>query len=833
MTYLRTFGARALALAVILLVGIPASPLLAVDIEARHTILKDIPYAAEGMLFTQVGGDYMALGGVREGVWMRGGLVYRPGSQEWLDFPLPFAVRDAGYATDRNRAWIVGGYNEDGVSRGAWLLQPGEDGLPEATPLPVLPRDVHYPGAILFGPYVYVAGHSAREIEPDSSNLLFRLDTRVEGAQWEPLPAWSAEPLLRPFFGIQNSELFLSGVFSDGRTSPVYRLKDRRDRLWDEMTPAPFTLYPANGVPAGHSNLLFLFANPDHDDLEVSHHIIAYNVITDGWARVGAVHGYFDAVFFDNVRMSNYLAGISWDGPSLLSEVWVGMASRPFGVIDYSIIVVYILALVAMGFYFSRKEKGSSDYFVGGRKVPWWAVGISLYATGTSAISFMAISGRTYSSNWLYFTSVFFGLLLAAIIALILVPLLRKLNITSTYEYLELRFHVSVRLIGSTILILTQLGSRMSVVLFLPALALAKVTGISVVESVIAMGFIATLYTYLGGIKAVIWTDVVQVIILLGGAFFCLFYVIMHVDGGMVGFFATANAYDKLQIFDWRLTLEAATVWVFFLASVAGIMTIPNDQVMMQRVLSTKDERAATNSIWTLTLMTIPGNLVFFAMGTALWVFYANFPDRYDPSLQFDATFPHFVAHEFPVGLAGLVISALFAASMSTLDSGMNSVSTVISVDFYKRFKRKATDKQVLRLARIITVLAGVFSTVMALMLTRFSLPSLWDTMILLTGLIGGGFGGVFALGMLTRRANTAGVITGVILSLIAALAVRAYGNVHVFMVMPTAVFTVVIVGYVVSLLTPAHNKDLRGLTLFKQDRVTKGERVFRGEMDD
>lgn len=793
-------------------------PLKAVDIEATYTVLAaEMPYVAEGMVVTKVGDAFIAIGGVRDGNWMTTGSLYQEDRQTWTPFELPFAVRDAASASDTDRAWVVGGEDADGISRQVWQLTPGNDTLVTAETLPDLPVDVYSPALIYYDSFLYLAGEDGRE-----KNILLRLDLSSIQGGWESMPIWSDTYLQNPLFGVQNSALFLSGQLPDGGGSPVFRLGDVRDTDWTPRANAPLVLHPTNGIPTGHSNLLFIHANGQTEASEHSHTIITYNVITDTWTSVGSIDGRYADYFFESIGNRKFLAAIRSDGTGTVSEVSVGMASRPFGFLDYSIIVLYILALVIMGFYFSKKEKGSNDYFVGGRKVPWWAVGVSLYATGTSAISFMAISGRTYSTNWLYFTSIFFGLMLAAIVALILVPLIRKLNIVSTYEYLEMRFHVSVRLMGSLILMFTQLGSRMSVVLFLPALALSKVTGISVVESVIAMGIIATVYTYMGGIKAVIWTDVVQVFILLGGAFFCLFYVIGKIDGGFISFVTIANEYDKMQIFDWRLTLEAATVWVFFLAAFAGIMTIPNDQVMMQRVLSTRDEKAASRSIWTLTLITIPGNLVFFALGTALWVFYANFPERMDPSLQFDATFPHFVAHEFPVGLAGLVISALFAASMSTLDSGMNSVATVFSVDFYKRFKKSASDDQVLRVARVVTLLSGAFATVMALILTRFSLPSLWDTMILLTGLIGGGFGGVFALGMFTRRANAIGAITGVLVSLITALSAQAFTSVHVFMILPIAVFTVVIVGYLVSWITPYHNKDLHGLTLHRVDQAPR-----------
>ncbi len=383
-----------------------------------------------------------------------------------------------------------------------------------------------------------------------------------------------------------------------------------------------------------------------------------------------------------------------------------------------------------------------------------------------------------------------------------------------------MRFHVSIRLMGSILNMIYQLGARMSVVLFLPALALSAVTGVGVVESIVFMGIIATAYTVLGGIKAVIWTDVAQVFVLLGGAFLCLVIIVMGIDGGLGELLAVASADDKMHMFDWRFDLTIPTMWLFLILATTSTVTWPSDQVMVQRVLSTKTAKEAGKSVWTLMLIVIPGSLLFFSLGTALFGFYKLNPERLSPLLNLDATLPYFIASELPVGVAGLIIAALFAASMSTLDSSMNSVSTLIVVDFYQRFKKNVTDAQSLRLAKWITVATGIFGTVFAIILSRYSLPSLWDMFIMLTGLLGGGFGGVYALGMFTRRANWQGAMVGIVASIFAALAVKAYTPIHVLLYGGVAIITCIVVGYLVSLLFPPQHEQLQGLTVFKIDKV-------------
>ena len=482
--------------------------------------------------------------------------------------------------------------------------------------------------------------------------------------------------------------------------------------------------------------------------------------------------------------------------------------------LDYSVICLYFLVIIYIGLRFARGNKMNSEgFFVGNRKMPTWAVGLSLYATGTSAISMMAIPAKAYATNWLYFTKPIISVFVFALLAIFMVPLIRRLNITSVYEYLELRFNGPVRQLGSATGIVLQLVARMGITLYLPALALSAVTGVPLVLSIVIMGIISTVYTVLGGIKAVIWTDVFQVVILLGGGLISLIVVVLKLDGGFGEFMQTGMADDKFRMADFDLNLVTATVWVLLIFQLTEGATWVKDQVMMQRVLSTKDDKSAGRSIWILNLIALPGSILFFSLGTALYVFYKAFPAKLDLGLSLDATFPFFVVNELPIGISGLIVAALFAASMSSLDSSMNSVATLIVVDFYKRIKKKASEAACMKLAHYITILAGVIGTGMALILSTFNLASLWDTFLTLVGIISGAFGGVFMLGLFTRKGNSTGALVGCISGIIITILAQLLTNIHFFLFLSVGAFGCLGVGYLVSLMTGGNKQNVDGLT--------------------
>ncbi len=578
-------------------------------------------------------------------------------------------------------------------------------------------------------------------------------------------------------------------------------------------------------VPGGQSHILTIGSPQDGT---VSIH--TYNGVTNTWSIVGQADLTGTVTALRATKGGYILTVAEPSGITEFVQLTVASNKRLLTWIDWVIIAVYLLFTAGIGFYHYLKDKkekksGNENFFLGGRSIPWWAAGISLYATGTSAISFIAIPAKSFATNWLYLAANVIGVIGTVFVAIWIVPLIRRLNLMSVYHYLEMRFHPIVRVVGSAIAIVLQLGGRMSIVLFLPSLAMSTVTGLNVTFSILIMGGVTIVYTVMGGMKAVIWTDVIQVFVMLGGAFIAVGYMITHLDNGVVDFYQTAMADQKFETFDWSFDLTKATVWGFLLVGMIGVLTYPQDQVMMQRVLSTKSDKEAGWSVWTLAVIVVPGNLTFFGIGTALYVFYKQFPTHLNPMLDVDSTFPQFIAAELPVGITGLIIAGIFAASMSTLSSCMNSVATLVSVDFYERYGKKVTPQKSVRLAEVITVVAGLIGIGTALLLASADIKSALDTSFQLAGLLGGGFAGCYALGLFTKRSNWQGALLGVISSLVLTSFAWTVNLVHPYFYLPVAVITCIVVGYSTSYLFPAPKQSLAGLTVY-----TPGKTPIVGE---
>lgn len=500
--------------------------------------------------------------------------------------------------------------------------------------------------------------------------------------------------------------------------------------------------------------------------------------------------------------------------PALLLE-----AARPrFRAVDYAVLAVYLAAIVLMGVWLSRRNRSTDDFFLGSRRIPWWAAGLSIYGTQLSSITFMAIPAKAYDTDWTYVLVNACILLVAPVLILFYVPLFHRLRVTTAYEYLERRFHLGVRLFASGLFVSFQLG-RFAIVLFLPALALATVSDTNIYLCILLMGGMAIVYTFLGGIQAVIWTDVLQAIVLLGGALLSLWLAVWSVPGGVAAAFTTAAQNGKFRMFDWSWDLTQATVWVLLVGNFASVLaTYTTDQAVIQKFLTTPTEKKAARSIWTNAWMTIPSTLIFFSMGTALWVFYRAYPEKLNPSLATDAVFPWFIVQQLPVGIAGLVVAALFAAAQSTVSSSMHSMATALIVDFYRPFRPRSDDARRLRLARILIVALGTLGTAVALVLATYDIRSLYDTFLTLLSLLGGSLAGIFALGVFTRRAHGSGVLLGGALSAALVLAVRSWTGVHFFLYAAAGLSSCVVLGYLASLALSAPARNLAGLTIYDRD---------------
>jgi len=699
------------------------------------------------------------------------------------------------------QAWVMtatGAHDVTGVAR----LHLRNNAL-QMQPLPALPEPLHDARGAWSSDTLSIAGIAA-----DGSTRLLQLQTNAERPQWVALGGWPGGGAPTSLVA-QSAAVFIT---VPGASGAERLLRWTADTGWTERARVPGHVLPGSGHALGQANALYLVNGA------ASTKLMTFQVITSAWAvlpgttpsAVAAIGAWTDGVFWarrdaDGRRIDFGYARVQ--STTLLLR-WL----------DWIVIVVYLAGMIGIGLFFYLREKrnSTSNFFVGGRTIPYWAAGVSLYAANTSSISFIAIPAKAFESNWQYLTNNLIAVFGLMFVAVWIVPLLRRLDLMSVFSYLETRFHPGIRMLASALCILTQLGSRMSVILFLPALAIATITGISVTLSVILMGGFTIVYTAMGGMKAVIWTDFVQVIVKMGGAIFAIGFIIWGLHGGFGEFVSTAMAENKMHLFDFSFDLTKATVWGFlFLVLFDVILTFPKDQVLMQRTLSTKSDKEAGRSIWMLAAIMIPGGFVFYMIGTALFVFYKAHPERMNPLLPIDATFPLFIAAELPMGVTGLIIAGIFAAAMATLSGIMNSVATLISVDFYDRLVKDPTQKKSVFFAELMTIVVGLIGIGLALLLSRFDVHSLFDVSIELAGLLGGGFAGAYTLGMFTRRANSPGVAIGIGSSICLTLVAWWFKLVHPYFYLAISILLCIVIGYLASLFFPAPRRSLKGLTIY------------------
>jgi SSS family transporter len=451
-----------------------------------------------------------------------------------------------------------------------------------------------------------------------------------------------------------------------------------------------------------------------------------------------------------------------------------------FGGLNWAILATYMAALVAVGVCFARREKCTDDFFLAGRRIPWWAAGLSIFGTQLSAITYLAMPARAYATDWSLLPLNVGILLIAPVVVFAYLPLFRRLNVTTAYEYLETRFHVSIRLFGSLSFILFQLG-RMGVVILLPALALSAVTGMSVYLCILLIGVVSTLYTALGGMEAVIWTDVLQSVILLAGALAALAITIGSLDGGWREFASVGMAHHKFTLFHlhWDWTGDAVAVVILGALFTNSLIPYTTDQCVIQRYLTTPSQKQAAKAIWVNGLLAVFVGVLFLTLGTALFVFYQAHPTRLESLATTDQIFAVFIAREIPAGLAGLVIAGVFAAAMSSLDSSIHSISTAVTTDFLRRFRPNLAAGTYLAFARSLTVIFGVTGTATALVMAAAHVEHLWDLFLGILGLTGGTLAGLFLLGISTKTVRTPHAWLGVLAAVAALVYVKLATNLN------------------------------------------------------
>lgn len=443
---------------------------------------------------------------------------------------------------------------------------------------------------------------------------------------------------------------------------------------------------------------------------------------------------------------------------------------------DFGVITAYLAGMLAFGIYFSRRSTTTEGYFVGNRSFPGWAVGLSMFATSISSVTFLAIPGAAFLLDWRQLVPNLTLPVIALLAIVFVIPFFRRGRLTSAFEYLEQRFGPAIRLAGAIVFILVQFV-RLGTVLYLVSIPMQILSGVDATWVILVAGLLVAFYTVAGGFEAVIWIDVVQAIVLIVGAISPLVFILNGLPGGLGEVLQVGMEHHKFSLGEMSWNLAERTFPVMVLVGLLNwVSEYTTNQNVVQRYLAASSTREARKATLICCLMSVPIWTFFFFVGTSLFVYYQHRPDPAVSQMlatdQVDRVFPYFIVTQVPAGLAGLVIAGLLAATMA-LDSSVNSVATVSVVDIIKRHLCPGRDDAFyLRMGRLMSVAAGAVMIVGAMIFAHVPKESMVDLSLTLTALLfGNGLAGVFLVGFLTTRVNYACAVVG----LAAAIGLEVY----------------------------------------------------------
>jgi solute:Na+ symporter, SSS family len=490
-----------------------------------------------------------------------------------------------------------------------------------------------------------------------------------------------------------------------------------------------------------------------------------------------------------------------------------GSNASSLPLVDLTVLVLYLAGVLGYGCWFLRKTRTLDEFVAAGRNVPGWAVALSIFGTYVSSISFLALPGRSFGADWNAFVFSLSLPVTAWVAVRWFVPFYRRSGEVSAYHHLEHRFGPWARTYAVLCYVLTQIA-RMGTILYLLALALSPLTGWSMVTLILVTSVLVIVYTLAGGMEAVIWTDVVQSIVLVGGALVCVGILVFGMPAGPTQVFTIGWEQGKFGLGSFGGSLAESTFWVVLVYGLfINLQNFGIDQSYVQRYLTARSDRAAARSVWGGALLYLPVSALFLFIGTALFAFYTVRPELLPPGLdpmeKPDAVFPHFIVTQLPVGLTGLVVAAIFAAAQSTLSSSVNCSATLILRDGYQRYLRPRADERecmrALRLASLVVGMSGTFAA-LAMLQVRTALDAWWQ----LASIFSGGMLGLFLLGLIGRHARNPEAVIGVILGVLVIVwmtfspawtgpLARYRSPFHSFLVVVGGTLTILLVGLLLS----------------------------------
>jgi solute:Na+ symporter, SSS family len=462
--------------------------------------------------------------------------------------------------------------------------------------------------------------------------------------------------------------------------------------------------------------------------------------------------------------------------------------------LDIIIIIIYLALMLLVGFYFARKNSNADQYSKASGQIPGWAIGLSIYATFLSSNTFLGVPGKAFGSNWNAFVFSISMPFAAWVAIKYFVPFYRNTGEVSAYTNLERRFGPWARTYAVLCFLFTQLA-RMGSIFFGISLTLQALTGYDMQTIMLVTGICIIIYTVMGGIEAVIWTEVVQGVLKTLGAFIIIYLVVTKMPEGVSKIVEIGNADNKFSLGALSPDFTTSTFWVVLLYGFfINLNNFGMDQNYVQRYHTAESEQQAQKSIWLCVLIYVPASFLFFIIGACLYAYYQTNPELIEPlklkaaaerlgstaTLQEikalaktlipadygDKVMPHFMVTMIPSGMLGLIISAILSAAMSTISSGMNASATVFSEDIYKRYiKPNATDKESLKLLHIATVVFGMAG--MGCGIAMIGIKSILDIWWQLSGIFAGGMLGLFLLGIIAKKSGNNDAILATVLGVI------------------------------------------------------------------
>ena len=468
-------------------------------------------------------------------------------------------------------------------------------------------------------------------------------------------------------------------------------------------------------------------------------------------------------------------------------------------ILDIIVFFIFSFGTIIFGVSFVKKNKNVSEYTSGGGNMPGFIVGMSIFATFVSSISFLALPGSAYLGNWNSFVFSLSIPIAMFFAAKYFVPFYRNIASISAYSFLEERFGYWARAYAASCYLLTQIA-RIGSILFLLGLALNSMLGWSIPSIIIITGVCVIIYSVLGGIKAVMWVDAIQGIILILGALISVSVLLFSLPGGIDQFFSIGKEYNKFSLGPFSNDLIAPTFWVTLIYGLfINLQNYGIDQNYIQRYKSAKSDKSAVSSALFGGLLYVPVSLLFFIIGTLLFVHYKVEPNLLPAGLTSDQIFPYFIVNGLPTGITGLVIAAVFSAGMSTISTSINSSATIILTDFFEHKNKEITERKRMKILYVTSFILGLLGVGvgLAMMSVKSALDAWWS----LAGIFSGGMLGLFLLGYITRKTKGIHALLGTILGvgLIAWMTLSKQTIFHNYLTIVFGTIVIFLVGFLAS----------------------------------